>query len=142
MGTLKLFPMINLESICHLNCQWKILVFLSRVPRTGCLGGVGDILTKITKNWLKMAKAVFFDRCSTNTIAFPITTAKLLSLLQKTWRGYFLNLKEKDIRDNFGALWNRYHLTRKNPLRNLVGWGSKIISEDETRFEQIFLYGS
>ena len=32
----------------------------------------GDILTKITKNCLKMTKAVFFDRCSTYTIALPI----------------------------------------------------------------------
>ena len=36
---LKLSPMINLESICYLNCQWKILVLLSKVSRTGSLGG-------------------------------------------------------------------------------------------------------
>ena len=102
--------------------------------------GEGGILTKITKNCLKMAKAVFFDICSTNTIALPITTPKLFFLFQKTWRGYFLNLKGKDIWDNnSGALWNCYHLARKNPLRNFVSWANKVISEDEKHFEQIFL---
>ena len=53
--------MINLESFCHLICQWKILVLLTRVSRTKSVGG-GGILTKITKNCMKIAKEVFFDK--------------------------------------------------------------------------------
>ena len=58
-------PMLKLASICYLNCQRKILVLLSRVSRTGSLGGVGGgILTKITKSCMKIAKTVYFGQKS------------------------------------------------------------------------------
>ena len=56
---LKLCPMINLNSICYLNCQWKTLVLLSRVSRTGFFGGE-TFWPKSPKTEQKLQKHCFF----------------------------------------------------------------------------------
>ena len=56
---------------------------------------------------MKIAKAAFFDRSSTNNIALSITAAKLLSLFcKKIERVIFFNLEKKIIEttNNSGAL--------------------------------------
>ena len=83
---------------------------------------------------MKIPKAVFFNRYSTNNIALPITTAKSLYFFcKKSLKGLFFNLKEKDIRNNklFWSNVKPLSSSKKESSLKFYWLGEQIISEDE-----------